>query len=84
MCGVLTSSTDDNLTGQVEYCIRSPGGNITSSALSAGIRKQVYLYVYVWGSGVDLLSEDCIMPEYMENNTVHMLEHNLGQQSLAA
>jgi len=37
------------------------------------------MYMYAWGSGVDLLSEDCIMPEYMENNTIHMLDHDLGQ-----
>lgn len=79
MCGVLTSSTDDNLVGQVEYCFPAPGGSITSSALRNGIRKQVYLYVYAWEGGVDLLSEDCIMPEYMEKNAIQTLERNLGQ-----
>lgn len=79
MCGVLTSSTDDNLMGQVEYCFPSPGGNVASSTPRAGIRKQVYIYVCEWGDGVDLLSEDCIMPEYMANTTIHMLERNLGQ-----
>lgn len=32
-----------------------------------------------WGGGVDLLSEESIVPEDMGNNVPHTMEHNLGQ-----
>lgn len=33
----------------------------------------------MWEGRADLRSEDCIMPEYVENNAIHVLEHNFGQ-----